>query len=222
MKLFKAILLMSSLALVSCASKEKKEVVKEEPKFQKDYVLVDASSKTEPTWIEEPTSGDKKKESKLNRYFVSESASVSKRSCVRSASARATARIAQEVAQFMKNSYAESTQVDEGDEVSEYMEESLGQEAQTFLVGARVHKTYWEKRRYQKTLGAKEDETKYNCFALVKMSKKNLEKALKKSMQKLYGDIDDPEVKKKAKKALKGAEDAFVKLDKKVEVQSEE
>ncbi|WP_034730255.1 hypothetical protein [Bacteriovorax sp. BSW11_IV] len=217
------IMLMVGVVAVSCSSKqEKSEDKKEEVTFQKDYVLVDASEKSVPTWIDEPVKGDKKSEAADHRYFVNESSSANKRLCLKSAEARANARIAAEIAQFIKNSYTEATQNDEGDEASEYMEEALAQEAQSFIVGASTHKTYWEKRRYKKALGADEDETKFNCYALVKMSKKNLSKAVNRSMQKLFGEIEKPEVKKRAQKALEGAEQAFVNLEKKVEVEVED
>lgn len=216
--------ILSIFTLVSCASakKEAKPVQQNEGRvFQVDYVIQGASSREIPKWIEKPLKGDKLKQRKKHRYFVSESANKNKRLCLKSAEARATARIASEIAQFVKNTYGESTQGGDAD-VTEYMEESLAQEAQSFIVGARVHKTYWEKRRYKEALGAEEDETKFTCFALIKMSKKLVKKAIDKSTAKLYGDIEDPEVKKSTRKILKDVGDAFNKLETPVKVQTEE
>lgn len=212
--------ILMGLVLVSCGSSEKKEEPKPTPRtFQKDYTLMDASAGLTPEWIEEPTKGDSAKEVKNYRYFVSEGQNKNKRLCVRSAEARASARIAAEIAQFIKNTYGESTQGGGDEEVTEYMEESLAQEAQSFIVGAQVHKSYWEKRRYQQSLGAAQDEVKYTCFALMKMSKKALAKAIKNSTAKLYQNIQDPEVKTKTQKVLKDASDAFNNLEKPVQVE---
>ena len=108
-----------------------------------------------------------------------------------------------------KNTYAEATQGGTDEEVTEYMQEQLATETQAFIVGSSVLKTYWEKRAYQEKLGADNDIKKFNCFALVKMSKKNLEKAVQKSRSKLLNGISDPEVKKKTNKALNMVEKKF-------------
>lgn len=208
--------------VVSCGSSKKEEKPKEEEmrSIQIDYKLQETSTgkTTPPEWIQKPSKGDDSKERKQNRYFVNSSKHTSKRLALRSAEARATARIAQEIAQFMKNTFAEATQGGEGEEVTEYMQEQLAQEAQTFIIGASVVKTYWEKRRYLEAMGAEEDKTEYQAYALVKMSKKNLEKAVRQSRAKLLGEIEDPEVKKKTDKILKDVDNAFSKLDEPVKV----
>ncbi len=221
-KLVNSFLLMVILtALVSCGS-SKKDVVKEVPPpveeriFKKDYILINASKKVLPEWIDSPAKGDKSKERKKHRYFVNESNHKNKRLCKRSAEARATARIAQEIAQFMKNTYAEAVQGGGDEDVTEYMQEQLATESQAFIIGSTVLRTYWEKRGYKESLGADEDMSKFNCFALVKMSKKNLEKAVKRSRAKLLNGIADPEVKTKTNKALDLVEKKFSDLDKKV------
>jgi hypothetical protein len=102
------------------------------------------------------------------------------------------------------------------------MEEQLAQESQSFIVGAKTHKTFWEKRKYKEELGAEEDKTEFNCYALVKMTKKDVEEAVKRSRKKLLENLEDPEVKKKAEKALAGAEQAFANLEKPVQLESSE
>lgn len=215
-------LIMVAALVASCGSSKKAEPKKEDTsrKIQIDYKLQGTSTgkSTPPEWIQKPSKGDKSKARKKNRYFVNESEHASKRLAVRSAEARATARIAQEIAQFMKNTFAEASQGGEGEEVTEYMQEQLAQEAQTFIVGARVLKTYWEKRKYLESMGAEEDKTVYTAFALVKMSKKDLEKAVRRSRAKLLGEIEDPEVKKKTEKILQDVDEAFAKVDAPVEV----
>jgi len=227
MKKLPLFLLASALVLgASCSSGAKKsgdaEVAPEEkaaPRvFKLDYDLVDASDKELPSWIKDPTKVDSADEKKKFRYFINESSHESQRLCERSAEARASARIAQEIAQFMKNTYSEATQGGGDESVSEYMQEQLAQQAQSFIVGAAVVKKYWEKRSYKETLGAAEDKVKYYCYAVVKMSKKDVEKAVASSRAKLLGGIEDPEVKKKTNNILKDADKAFSDLEKPVDV----
>lgn len=205
----------------SCGSSEKKENKPEERKFQKDYVLIEASSSIRPTWIDNPSEVEGAKGKKKYRYFLDESEGQSKRLCLRSAGARANARVAREIAQFIKNTYAEATQGGEDEDVSEYMQEQLAQETQTFIVGAQTLRTYWEKRRFKVELGAPEDETKYSCYALVKMPKKNLEKAIRNSTAKLLKSIQDPEVKQKTENAISKVEEKFNELDTPVRLNDE-
>lgn len=229
MKLVAGIMMLSTFALVGCSSAKKAEMTEEQVAKKEevikteapDYVIAEVSQPTRPAWILDPMLGDEVKERKKSRYFVNESKNVNQRLCVRSAEARATSQIAREIAQFMKNSYTEATQ-NEGDEAVEHMEEQLAQESQSFIVGAKTHKTFWEKRKYKEELGAEEDKTEFNCYALVKMTKKDVEEAVKRSRKKLLENLEDPEVKKKAEKALAGAEQAFANLEKPVQLESSE
>lgn len=210
-KLLNLGLVATLLILASCGSSEKEDApLNEERELTKDYVLLNASDKRLPTWIKYPDQGDANKpERKKHTYFVNESAHKDKRLCERSASSRSRAKIAQEIATFMKNSYAEATQGGGDEEVTQYMQEQLASEAQAFVIGSSIIQTYWEKRAYQEKLGADEDVKKFNCFALVKMSKKNLEKAIRNSRAKLLDGISNPEVKQKTNKALNMVEKKF-------------
>lgn len=212
-----------SVFVVGCGSAQKENVVVKDNgrEFKKDYDLVEASSAKFPRWVDKPSRGDSSKLRKANRYFVSESANSNKRLCLRSAQARATARISAEIAQFIKNTYSEATQNGE-DDASEYMQEQLAQEAQSFVIGAKVLKTYWERRSYKESLGAEENKSEFNCYALVKMDKKDLAKAISRSKSKLLGELEDPEVKQKAEKILEDVSKKFTELDEKVDVQEEE
>lgn len=207
--MFKKILGLSLILAISACSSEPKQNPErdmEGPVFQ----LMDASNKRLPLWIETPELGDKAKNREKNRYFVSESSHGNKRLCTRSAEARATTKIAQEVAQFIKNSYAEATQGSADEEVEQYMQEQLAQETQSFLVGAGVIKNYWEQRRYKKEMGAQEDAVKFECYALVRISKGSLEKAMAAARRKLLSNVKDTETKSKTEKIIKDAEKAFV------------
>jgi PBP1b-binding outer membrane lipoprotein LpoB len=225
-----------SLVLTSCSSTksaekenkenktEKEEVTPPSPErtFKLDYELVDASDKALPDWLKDPSKVEKSSDERKNfRYFINESSHVNQRLCEKSAETRATAHIGSEIAQFMKNSYAEATQGGASEEVTEYMQEQLAQEAQSFVVGASVIKRYWEKRHYKELLGASEDKVKYYCFAVVRMSKKDIEKAVERSRAKLLKEIQAPEVKVKTDKALSDVAKKFSELDKPVPVKGE-
>jgi hypothetical protein len=189
---------------------------------KKDYEVLDFSEASTPSWIKHPSQVDlQDDERSKNRYFVSEASHTEQRLCLKSAEARATARIASEIAQFMKNSYAEATQGGGDERVSEYMQEQLAQDAQSFLVGVQVSKTYWEKRRFLEKLGAPEDKTKFYCYAVVKMDKKHLETAIKKSTEKLLSGVKNPEVKQKTDKILKEVGNKFSELDKPVAIDAD-
>lgn len=193
---------LTSLLLVSCASK--KDAKYEEREFEKTYKVSDASRSAIPEWIDDPSLEVKDD----SRYFVSDSQNKNQRLCLKSAEVRATAKIASEISQFIKNTYGESTQG--GDAVvEEYMEESLAQEAQAFVIGAQVKKSYWERRQYSKDRGAEEDLLVYQCYVLVKMSEKNLDRAIKNATAKLYTSISNPEVKQKTQKILEDVSQKF-------------
>ena len=177
--------------------------------LKKDYHLIDASSGRFPSWVENPRAVDTDKEQEKYRYFVSEGGNPNQRLCLRSAETRASSRIAREIVQFIKSTYAEAIQGEAAEEISEYAEEQLAQETQTFVVGTRTAKTYWEKRRYQKELGASRDETRYSCFALVKMDRQSLAKAVRHSRNSFLRSLSDPEVKEKAERATAQVEKAF-------------
>lgn len=196
------LVVVSSFILTSCASKPKPR------KAQRTYKVVDFSNAVKPEWIEDPSKGDSEKELKKNRYFISESEHKNKRLCLKSSEARATSTVASEIAQFIKNTYGESTNSGD-DEVNEYMEESLAQEVQAFVVGAQVHKKYWELRAYTKDMGAKKDYKRYACHSLIKMNKIALAKAIKNSAAELYSAIKDPEAKENTKKILKDVAQKF-------------
>lgn len=207
----------SLVLLAACASGPKERT------FKKQYEVIDASTKSIPDWIENPVKAEKVAKDKKNyRYFVNESSHASKRLCEKSAETRATAHIAAEIAQFMKNTYSEATQGGAEEEVTEYMQEQLASNAQGFLVGTAFVAKYWEQRAYKEALGAEEDSKSFYCYAVVKMSKKDIEKAVERSKAKLLGAIEDPEVKKKTNEQLKDVSKAFAEHESPVKVEREE
>lgn len=219
----KMLLCLSLVAVltVSCGSSKKKP--KGEEITEKTYKLVETSTNHDkrPDWVFDPPSFNSEKTRKKFRYFVSESESPNRRLAEKSSQTRATAKIAAEVAQFIKNSYAESVQGGPDEDVSEYMQEQLASETQAFVVGAQALETFWEKRRYLEKMGAEEDKSVYKAYTLVRIKKKDVEKMVKAAKKRLIDRIPS-ETKSKTNKALKDVEKAFSDLDKPVEVKDVE
>ncbi len=195
------ILTLLAVTLASCSSKPK------EREFKLTYSVINASSKIEPNWLNDPSNGEAdEKDKKKNDYFVSESEHKNKRLCVKSAEARATAKVASEISQYIKNYYEENVSGNQDEAAVAYMNENLAQDAQAFVVGAKVYQTYWEKRKYDMEKGASEDREVYSCNALIKMNKANLASAIKRAVKKIEAQASDkPEVARN----LKGADENF-------------
>lgn len=211
-----SVLLLFVVSLVSCSSgPEKRE-------FDKEYVVVDAKDAAIPGWTTDPQlwakENDKTDEVDF-RYFTSDVGPINHRGMAcQHAKAKATADIAAEITQFIKNSFGASAMGDptESDRsLEQYVEDTLAKEVQSFVVGAVVHRTYWEQRSYKKSMGASEDKKGFVCHALVKISRKYIKNAISRAQQRLEG-VANPESKQKVQKALDGAAEAFDKLDKPV------
>lgn len=187
-------------------------------KFKKDYDVADASSKDIPGWIENPqewADDEDEDDFKAHRYYVvNVDARKSREIACKIAKAQARAEVASEVTAFIKSTFAQSTHGDAlktDEELNEYIEDTLAQEVQAFVVGASVLREYWEKRNFSQEKGAQKDWSGYTCSALIKISKKNLEKAFKRAEDKLAGKARS-ENKELVKQAIKTAENEYLKL----------
>ncbi len=197
--------LLSVFVFVSCASRS----------LEKDYKVVDASHQDIPEWVEdyEDWLEDEEDDKDKYRYYVYETEAKNSRSTAcEIAKARATSNIAAEISTFIKQSLAQSKHGDptaKNKKLAEYVQDDLVKEVQSFIVGAQIYKTYWEKRRYSKEMGAKEDWDGYVCRTLSKISKKNLSKAFTRSEQALEKKVSDKESKESVQKILKEAKEAY-------------
>lgn len=207
----KTIFALSLLLLFTACSSSNNKKIDTEPnpnpvrEFKAEFETVDASEKQFPDWVNEPAKIEKNLDERSKfRYFVNESSNESQRLCEKSAEARATAHIAGEIAQFIKNSYAEATQ-----EESSYMQDSLGQEIQSFIHGSSLAKKYWEKRHYKKALGSTDEKVIYYCYAVVRMGKKDLEEAVSNAVKKMIAKAINPESKAKTQEVLKDVAKKF-------------
>ena len=197
--------------VVGCSSssdKDKNTSPKRE--LSKDYVLVDASSERLPMWMTQKNYHASKEDQRKFKYYVSESEHESKRLCQKSAQARANAKIASEIVLYIKNAYSEASQGGADHEVSECIQESLAQETQSFVVGSQVVHEYWEKRFHKEELGAMYDHQKYHCSTLVRISRENLNQAIRASKQKVLEQLNSDEAKRKAQDALEDIDAKFI------------
>lgn len=202
--------LISTLALItliaSCSSRS----------FKRDYEVVDASHEDIPEWINEPNEWAEDEDDddyESHRYYVyTTEAKNSREIACEIAKTRAASVIASEIKQFIKQSFATSAHGDPtatDSKLSEYVDDSLAKEVQSFIVGAKVQKTYWEKRRFSQEKGAKKDYDGYTCAALMKISKKNLATAFNRANQKLSEQASSSDAKAKVAKAIEDAQKAF-------------
>jgi hypothetical protein len=121
--------------------------------------------------------------------------------------------VASEITQYIKQTLAVSKQGDptlKDEQLAEYVEDTLSKEVQSFIVGARVYRTYWEKRKFQKELGAKQDYEGFICSSLVKISKSSLTNAFSLARKKLVNQTNQKEVKENVRQAVESAKKAYL------------
>lgn len=195
----KKLIAMGTLAtlMVACSS------------FKPDYKITDASANSRPNWIEKAEKADSSSVAEKNRYFIDFSENANQRLCREGAKSRATAKVAAEVSQHILGIYHENTKgsLDAADTT---VEEKLKREINTGLTGVQEAATYWEKRQYMKEMGAAENKQTYFCYAVVKMDRDRLEKAMKIYEDKLVASIKAPEVKAKVSEAMTEGRREFV------------
>ncbi len=181
-------------------------------KLQKDYVVVDSSHQDIPEWVEDLDEWieDEEKNENRYRYFVYTSDPKNDRqiSCDL-ASARAGTYIAGEISQTIKQnieSFKSGDPNSKNEKLEQYVEETLTKEIQAKLVGVKTYKTYWEKRRFQKDLGAKKNKDAYTCTKLLKVPKSDMKKMFAHAYKKLESVATNDVQKEMVKKAVEKAE----------------
>ncbi|GHU00418.1 hypothetical protein FACS1894186_0910 [Alphaproteobacteria bacterium] len=177
--------------------------------FNKEYEVIDASAKSFPDWVALPEAAATGKDAEKFRYFADHSDNAVQRLCEQGAQARATAKIAAEIAAFITHNYAEATEND-GTTPQVYTQEALAKQVQTHVVGSQVAATYWEKRAYLKDKGAAEDKKEYACFAVMRIERSLLDKAVNAGISKFVQGISNAGAKEKALANLTAASPAFV------------
>lgn len=176
--------LLLPLILVSCNS------------IKKDYIITSISYSPTPKWVKK----EYQKPDKDYKYFVSKAENTNQRLCEKTASARANLVVASEISTMINNTY-KSVVESKNEETKELSNEVLEQSVQVYLAGVEQAENYWEKRKYTKELGAEKDIVKYQCYSLIKMNKKNYERAVNASVDKMMRLLqeDNKELKQEIK-----------------------
>lgn len=185
------------LALAACSS------------FEKDYVVIDAALDDRPDWIVSPKEVNEDDDSEKYRYFSGENENVNKKLCETGSSVDADKKLAAEISQMIKNTYAESSQ-SEDDNSDTYAEEALAKNVKVTVSGSQLAGMYWEKRAYSTDLGAMKDQKTFYCYAVSKIEKARLERIIDASIDKFVKSLTGNKAKEKALTALKDAEKEFV------------
>lgn len=187
---------------VSCSSRS----------LKKDYVVVDSSHQDIPEWVEDLSEWIEDEEKNENRYryftYTSDPKNDRQISCDL-ASARAGTYIAGEISQTIKQNIESIKSGDpnsKNEKMDQFVEEKLTKEIKANLVGVKTYKTYWEKRRFQKELGAKENKDAYTCTKLLKVPKSDMKKMFVVAYKKLDKIANNDVQKAMVKKAIEKSE----------------
>lgn len=215
------------LGLYSCSgNKVKLEERDNSDSIKRDYLVRDASHSTRPGWISDPQDWAIQKEesdsAKDHRFFSYETTpKVDREVACDLAKSQAKADIASEIASFIEKTLGESksgrASVDPetpgARKLREFIEVTLADKTQALIHGASIVKTYWEKREFQKALGASYDYTGFTCAVLIKMENSVLKAAIAKAREEVVNAADE-EVKQNVKDALDRVEEKFEKTRK--------
>ena len=212
--------------LVSCSS-TKSEMDKDleerdNDNIEREYKVTNASSNVRPGWVEDAELWASKygKDTAKNRYFSFEStAKVDREIACNVAEAKVKSKIAGEITSFIEKTLASSKEgqasIDENNPqtkpMAEFVETTLAQKTMAMIHGAATVKSYWEKRRYMKDLGAKRDYRGYTCAILVRMDSDRLKQSVQRAADLVEKTAEQKEVKDNVKKALKDVDDNFIK-----------
>jgi len=181
--------------ITACSSSKKYEDEKHE-ELERNYVVKDSNSKYRPGWIEDAHgwAAENAEDTRSNWYYSNETEpKVGRKIACNLAKANVKSDIAGEISTKI---YAElsaemagNSSIDENNPAVKAMMENVRTELNSTIsmsvYGAKIRKTYWEKRFYQEDLGAKKDYNAYTCAALVQISRKNLKEGVEHVTQKI-------------------------------------
>lgn len=228
MKIFNAVVsvALACTMLSSCASKKRERVPKDEvhKDLSRDYQVTEASSGVRPGWIEDAEiwAREHGRDIEAYRYFSFETEPKASRSIACSlARANATADIAREISTFINQSLTTSTYGDASidpqnpniNRLRQYVETTLAEKVQGQVSGARVIKTYWEKRNYQQRMGAPRDYQGWTCAAFIQMDGEQLGRLIDFAVSQVFAQAEtNREARDLARAALEEANEAYLNL----------
>lgn len=203
----KKILTLSAAILVVACSSGKKP----------DYVVTDFSVKNKPIWIESISKFEKKKDNENDeyKYFKSESESIDKRLCEKSAIANTNIEVAAEINTEVYNMYNGLSEVQREEIlVSNDKKEETKNLVRSKLSGVELRDSYWEKRKYKAELGAANDKDVYYCYQLARVKRDTHDKIINEMINKKIKDIKDENLKESVKKVVEtNADNADIDID---------
>ena len=223
MKVKKVLALFLTLVMIGCSTSEKVEEEVHE-NLKRNYEVRDASSKTRAGWVQKPMAWAKQKEMDVKKYrFFSfeTSPNVDKDIACNLAKANVRVDIAGEISAFINKKLtskeAGDTFIDENDpqkkEILHFVSNVLEEKIQSSINGAAVVETYWEKRQYLESLGAKRDFVAYTCASLVRMEEDLIRRAVEDARTLVINHAkkagDSKEVEKALEKSLEKAPEEF-------------
>ncbi|MBF0300356.1 MAG: hypothetical protein HQK51_16675 [Oligoflexia bacterium] len=213
-------LLMVVVSGCSSSSPSKRTEV-ENKNIQKDFEVRDASDTIRPGWIADAMDwGKEQKESDQYRFFAFETTpKVDRETACDLAKTNARADIASEIATFIEKQIGSSKEgsasIDPNNPdtrgLREFIEVTLAEKTKALIHGAQVFKTYWEKRQYLQSKGAKRDYIGYTCAALIRIERERVKQAVEEAANHVLKKVDDPQTKDNVKKALKDVSENFDK-----------
>ncbi len=202
-----------------CSTSEKVEEEVHEH-LKRNYEVRDATSKIRPGWIQKPMVWAKQKELDVKkfRFFSFEtSPNADKDIACNLAKANVRVDIAGEISSFINKKLtskeAGDTFIDENDpqkkDILHFVSNVLVEKIKTQINGASVVETYWEKRQYMESLGAKKDFVAYTCATLVRMEEDLIRRAVEDARNKVVNQAKKSGDAQEVEKILKNAPEEF-------------
>lgn len=219
MKINKLFAMFLTFAILGCSTSEKVEEEVHE-NLKRNYEVRDASSKVRPGWIQKPMAWAKQKELDIKKYrFFSFETSPNADKDIACNLAKANARvdIAGEISAFINKKLtskeAGDTFIDENDpqkkEILHFVSNVLVEKIKSSVNGAAVMETYWEKRQYMESLGAKRDFVAYTCATLVRMEEDLIRRAVEDARTEVVNQAKKSGDSKDIEKILEKAPEEF-------------
>lgn len=169
------------------------------------YILRDSSLVERPQWVEAPFKWANENESNPSEfeYLTYETEPKINRNLACDLSkANIRVDLAIKIAETFRRGLVDLIEqkvsdVEKKAKALSFFNEQFPDRIQGYLKGAQVLGTYWEYREYRKELGANSDFKAYTCASLIRMNKKNIQKAIEIAKESLLNtkllDKSDPD-----------------------------